>query len=171
MDWRHGERVNVQRRVVEERCRPRAWLRAVADRPYPALLESAQTGLPFGRWSLLCWDPFRRLTCRGDAVEVEDLSSGARTVSGADPFRVLSHEFAPLRIAAPPGFDLPFAGGAVGYLSYDLRHRIERLPRQTCYDLPTPEFVLCFYDRALVFDHLRGVTEWVGPAGAEPDLQ
>ena len=162
--------MNVQRRVVEERCRPRAWLRAVADRPYPALLESAQTGLPLGRWSLLCWDPFRRLTCRGSVVEAENLRSGTRTRSGADPFRVISQEFDPMRVPAPPDWGLPFAGGEVGYFSYDLRHRIERLPRWACRDVPTPDFVLCFYDRALIFDHLRGVTEWVGPVGAEPDL-
>jgi para-aminobenzoate synthetase component 1 len=167
---RIGHTVNIQRIQVEQQCRPRAYLRAVAGRPYPALLESAQAGLPFGRWSILCWDPFRRITCRGRAVEVDDLRSGMRTVSGADPFRVLSREFAPLRIAAPVGFDLPFVGGAVGYLSYDLRHRIERLPRSTSYDVPTPEFDFCLYDRALVFDHLRGVTEWVGPAGVDPDL-
>jgi para-aminobenzoate synthetase component 1 len=162
--------VNVQRTFVEGGCRPRAFLRAVADRPYPALLESAQAGTPYGRWSILCWDPFRRLTCRGRVVEVDDLRTGRRTVSGADPFRVLSREFAPLRFDAPEDFALPFAGGAVGYFSYDLRHRIERLPRRARHDVPTPDFVLCLYESALVFDHLRGVTEWVGPACAAPDL-
>jgi para-aminobenzoate synthetase component 1 len=162
--------MNVQRISVEEGCRPRAYLRAVADRPYPALLESAQAGLPYGRWSVLCWDPFRRLTCCGGSVVAEDLRSGMRRVSGADPFRVLSREFAPLRVKAPADFGLPFAGGAVGFFSYDLRHRIERLPRRASQDVPTPDFAFCLYDRALVFDHLRAVTEWVGPAGAAPDL-
>ncbi len=162
--------MNVQRTFVEDGCRPRAWLRAVADRPYPALLESAQTGLPYGRWSILCWDPFRRVSCRGHSVTVEDLRTGMRTTSGAEPFRVLAREFAPLHAQAPSHFDLPFAGGAVGYFSYDLRHRIERLPRWTRHDVPTPDYVFCFYDRALIFDHLSGVTEWVGPEGAEPEL-
>jgi len=160
----------VQRILLEEQCRPRDYLRSVADRPYPALLESAQTGLPYGRWSLLCWDPFRKVTCRGDVVEVEDLRSGALSVSAADPFKVLSREFVPHRVRLPADFDLPFVGGAVGYFSYDLRHRIERLPRLCCCDVPTPEFVLCFYDSAIVFDHHRGLTEWVGPADARPEL-
>lgn len=160
----------LQHKHVEKGCRPLAYLRGVADRPYPALLESAQHNVPFGRWSVLCWNPFKRVTCRGRSVEVEELRSGTRRVTEEDPFRVLSREFEPIRTAAPGGFEVPFAGGAVGYFSYDLRHRIERLPHRVARDVPIPEFILCFYDSALVFDHRRGVTTWVGMQGAEPAL-
>ncbi len=162
--------MGIRRAIIEERCRPFAYLRAVAERPYPALLESSGHSAGFGRFSLLCWDPFRRVTCFPDAVEVADLRSGkARTVRG-EPFRVLAREFDRCRLRTPEGFDLPFAGGAVGYFSYDLRHRIERLPRLCEYDLDVPGYTLCFYDRGLVFDHGRGVTEWVGPADAAPKV-
>jgi len=159
----------VQRRVIEPRCRPFAWLRAVADRSYPALLESAQHGTPLGRYSICCWDPFMVLRCVGGRVLVEDVRTGARRVARGDPFHALSREFARHRFAAP-GLDLPFAGGAVGYFSYDLRHRVEALPRRCRYDVPVPEFILAFYDGGLVFDHGRGVTEWVGRRGTEPEL-
>ncbi len=160
----------MQRRTIEDTCRPFAYLRGAAGRPFPALLESAQVGTPLGRWSILCYDPFARLTCRGGRVYFHDLRAGARRRLTGNPFRALSRAFDRYRLRLPDDFDLPFAGGAVGYFSYDLRHRVERLPRRCEYDLDVPEFDLALYDRALVFDHRRAVTEWVGPDGAEPDV-
>ena len=159
----------MYRRVVERRCRPFAWLRAVADRPFPALLESAQHGTPLGRYSLCCWAPFAVLRCLDGRVSVEDQRTGATRLLLGDPFRALSREFAAHRLALPD-MDLPFAGGAVGYFSYDLRHRIETLPHACHYDVPVPEFILALYDGGLVFDHARGLTEWIGPDGTEPIL-
>jgi len=162
--------LRIERRLVEQQCRPLAWLRAVADRPYPALLESSGPPAPFGRYSLACWDPMLKITCLSEQVVIEDLRGGTRQVTGQDPFRALSDEFERRRLSVPGDFDLPFAGGAVGYFSYDLRHRIEALPRRCDYDLDIPYFVLCFYDEGLIFDREEGVTEWVGPAGRAPDL-
>jgi para-aminobenzoate synthetase component 1 len=47
---------------------------------------------------------------------------------------------------------VPFAGGAVGYLSYDLCHFIEKLPHKAVDDLNLPECYLCFYDAVAAFD-------------------
>jgi para-aminobenzoate synthetase component 1 len=48
------------------------------------------------------------------------------------------------------------AGGAVGYLSYDLCHFIERLPNKAVDDLQLPECYLGFYDAVMAFDLLKG---------------
>jgi len=50
---------------------------------------------------------------------------------------------------------VPFIGGAVGYLSYDLCHFIERLPDTAVDDLQLPECYFGFYDLVLVFDNLE----------------
>ncbi|GAF81297.1 unnamed protein product, partial [marine sediment metagenome] len=157
---------SIQVAVLEQGCRPFEWLRSVADEPYPVLLESSLHDTYLGQYSILCWDPLKKLTCRADGVEIEDLRRGGRVVLTENPFKVLSAEFDRHRFAAPSGFDLPFAGGAVGYFSYDLRHRVEKLPRWCSYDLDVPEFIVCFYDRAVIFDHRRDVTVCVGPARA-----
>jgi len=159
----------IQRRTVETGCRPFAFLKAVAGRPYPVLLESALHSTPLGTHSILCWDPFLKVTCLDAGVEVLDLRKGTRRLVVDAPFRVLGAEFGRHAFAAP-GLDLPFAGGAIGYFSYDARHWIEQLPRSCEYDLAIPSFTFCFYDGALVFDHQRNVTEWVGPPGSEPEL-
>jgi len=160
----------AQRRIVEDGCRPFAYLHGAVDSPYPVLLESTQHSTPYGRYSILCMDPFRRIVCRGAEVEVTDLRTGGTEVHRRDPFAVLSAEFDAHRVELPTDFGLPFIGGAVGYFSYDLRHRIERLPRRCSYDLDIPELTLCLYDQAIVFDHVRDVTEWVGLEYAAPNL-
>jgi len=162
--------MSIRRVEIEQGSRPFAYLRAVVAEPYPALLDSSGHSADFGRYSVLCWDPFRRVTCFPEAVEIADLRTGETRMTDGEPFRVLAQEFDRCRLQAPDGFDLPFAGGAVGYFSYDLRHRIERLPRLCDYDLDVPYYTLCFYDRGLVFDHRRDVTEWVGPEGGEPHV-
>jgi len=51
---------------------------------------------------------------------------------------------------------VPFVGGAVGYLSYNLCHFIERLPSTAVDDLKLPECYFGFYDLILAFDNLQG---------------
>jgi len=52
--------------------------------------------------------------------------------------------------------DLPrFAGGAVGYLSYDIVRLLERLPEGVRDDLRVPDLLFGIYDTVLAFDHLR----------------
>src|SRR5256714_5541943 len=78
------------------------------------LLESAEQGQRFGRWSFLGFQPRA-------VLRVED---GEWTVDGAacecsDPYAAVAEELARYRLA--PLADLPpFAGGAVGLFGYDL---------------------------------------------------
>jgi para-aminobenzoate synthetase component 1 len=157
----------VRVEVVEHGCRTLDWLRAVAGESYPVLLESSLHNTRLGQYSILCWNPFRKATCRAGCVTVESLRGSAAAVRSQAVFRTLSEEFAPLRLDLPD-FPLPFAGGLVGFFSYDLRHEVEKLPRLCSYDLDVPEYVLCFYDSAIIFDHTKDVTLYVGPRGSRP---
>lgn len=47
-----------------------------------------------------------------------------------------------------------FCGGWIGYFSYELARYVERLPATTTDDLEMPLIRLCFYDRAIAYDHL-----------------
>ncbi len=148
------------------------WLEAVSGRPYPALLESSLYDPLRGAFSILCWAPYKKITLRDDVVVISDLRSSTERREAGNPFRVLSDEFEKGRLRGAHGFPLPFAGGAIGYFSYDLRHSVESLPSLCSYDLPVPRFVLCFYDRALIFDHKANATYLVGDdADGIRDLQ
>jgi anthranilate synthase component 1 len=121
---------------------------------YGFLLESVQGGERWGRYSFLGTEPATVLSVHGERVRIETPSSGAveerRT---SDPLGELKALLATLRPAAVDG--LPrFAGGAVGYLGYDVVRTFERLPAEKPTDLPVPEARLMLATSLLVFDNV-----------------
>ena len=54
-----------------------------------------------------------------------------------------------------------FIPGGIGFLSYDLAWRIEKLPNLAIDDLGLPEILICFYDSFLIFDYIRKKTIFV----------
>jgi para-aminobenzoate synthetase component 1 len=53
----------------------------------------------------------------------------------------------------PQGSELPFAGGLIGYLSYDFGRRLEPLPELAVDDLQLPDAALGLYAWAVISDH------------------
>lgn len=68
-----------------------------------------------------------------------------------DPFDILRQHLASFSDVSIEG-DVPFAGGAVGYFSYDLGRHVEVVPSTAREDIPTPDYALGFYDSALCID-------------------
>ncbi|MEN0108420.1 MAG: aminodeoxychorismate synthase component I [Pseudomonas sp.] len=72
----------------------------------------------------------------------------------------------------PTGCELPFAGGLMGYLSYDFGRRLERLPIQAVNDLHLPDAQLGLYGWALISDHQTASSQLLfHPALAEAERQ
>jgi para-aminobenzoate synthetase component I len=128
---------------------------AFRDLPGLALLEAARPGRN-ARWSYLTADPL--------AIVVEP-------APGDDPLasaRVELARLAPERpndAAAPP-----FAGGLVGYLSYDLGRRYERLPEIAAADQDLPLMRLGLHDWVVAWDRATGTT-WLGSRVADSDVE
>ncbi|WP_027340838.1 aminodeoxychorismate synthase component I [Halonatronum saccharophilum] len=91
---------------------------------------------------------------------------GRYSFIGANPFKVLKfkdEETNPLeelrselnKYKVDNHTELPFIGGAVGYLSYDLCHYIEDLPKSVVDDVAIPDLYVGLYDWVLVVDHLK----------------
>jgi para-aminobenzoate synthetase component 1 len=113
--------------------------------PMVALLHSAAEAGGRGRFSYLAVEPFRSIESTDLIVSVD-----GRPVAG-DPFTVLERELAAL--ALPPGAaPVPFAGGAVGFLGYELGRTLERLPARHGNDLGIPDMAFGLYDVVLAFD-------------------
>src|SRR5690606_13959739 len=73
---------------------------------------------------------------------------------GEDILHVLKAELGQYRAADLPG--LPrFAGGAVGYLGYDVVRFFERLPDTAAPALDMPDAIFLLADTLVVFDHAR----------------
>ena len=116
------------------------------------LLESAEFGKSWGRYSLIGWDPFLLVLIYSERTEVFNGPCKA-DLRGQDPIgvlRQLSRRIDPVGV----GVELPFQGGLVGYFSYDFVRRIERLPGVYPYDEGFPEGVFMAPGRVVVFDHL-----------------
>jgi para-aminobenzoate synthetase component 1 len=125
------------------------------DRQFSFFLDSGMDPHKLGRYSFMGSDPFLVISSYGDEVILSE-GTEKRRLSG-NPFDVLGHflEMYHLDSYSSP---VPFVGGAMGYLSYDLCHFIERLPSAAVDDLKLPECYFGFYDRVLAFDNLQDKT-------------
>ena len=112
------------------------------------LLESAEQGQRFGRWSFL--GVHQRAVMR--------LEHGLLTVDGQpreydDPYAAVAAELARYRLAPLDGLP-PFAGGAVGMFGYDLVRTFEpSVGPPNADELGVPELAVMVSDVLLAFDH------------------
>lgn len=122
-------------------------------RPGLAWLDSSLVEGRLGRWSIVVSDPRWTLTGYEDGVLMECAGAPRRLGPGAlHAFaRLVEREQGAWRPAhAPDG--LPFVGGAIGYLGFELGREVERVPATTRDDTGAPVIAFGWYDAALVWD-------------------
>ncbi|HEU0130637.1 MAG TPA: anthranilate synthase component I [Mycobacteriales bacterium] len=120
-------------------------------RPGTFLLESAETGRSWSRYSFVGARSAATLTARdGQAVWTGTPPAGV-PLSG-DPVAVLKRTVEHLH--TPPRQWLgPLTGGLVGFLSYDAVRRLERVPELAEDDLGVPELAFLLATDLAVLDH------------------
>ncbi len=126
-------------------------------RPYAMLLLSGGH-LDAARYSLLGWDPFLIIRAKGRRVAVQG-PGGQRTLTG-NPFDLLEDCLQSLELPGETPV-APMAAGAVGFLAYDLKDHLERLPVTVQDDLHLPELVLAFPRHLIIQDRWEGRTTQV----------
>lgn len=123
------------------RANPADYFAAIRHAPGSVLLDSGRPSAERGRYDLLSAWPLATL-----AVAPEE--------SGAAFLQRLRDTLGQLGNAAMPGgLELPFAGGLIGYLSYDFGRHLEALPAQAQDDLQLPDARFGLYPWALISDH------------------
>ena len=126
-----------------------AYLKLRGDGP-SFLLESAERGQRFGRWSFLGVRPRRLIRLGPNGLEIDGEPRDAE-----DPFAAVQAELDRYRLAPLPDLP-PFAGGAVGLFGYDLARIAEPAIGEGPEDeLGLPRLALMVSDVLLAFDHLR----------------
>jgi para-aminobenzoate synthetase component 1 len=127
---------------------PETVFAAWAQTDHLAWLDS---GGPVGvrsRYAYLCVEPFRVFEATDGRV-----TRDGRPLDG-DPFTLLQQEIARFQLE-PDAAPLPFAGGAVGFLGYELARCLERLPARHPRDPDVPDLSIAFYDVVFGFDRLE----------------
>ena len=120
-------------------------------RPGTFLLESAEPGASFSRWSFVGVNAIATLSSDGDdAAWTGQVPAGLPT--GGDALDVLAESWRAVRGPRLTGLP-PLTGGFVGYLSYDVVRRIEPLPDITPDELNLPELRMLLVTDVAAVDH------------------
>jgi anthranilate synthase component 1 len=161
--------VPVTRRLLADGETPVGVYRKLAGGPGTFLLESAEHGRTFSRYSFVGVRSVATLSeSGGDAVWLGDPPPGVP--AGGDPMEVLRDTVAALRSPHLDGLP-PLTGGMVGYLAYDVVRRFERLPSNGVDDLRVPELGMMLATDLAVLDHSDGslllIANALVPPGAD----
>ncbi len=145
--------VPITRRLLADGETPIGVYRKLAGGPGTFLLESAEQGRSWSRYS------FVGVRCPAMLTEVDGRTSwvGRPPVedASADPLLALRQTTEALR--SPRRADLPpLTGGLVGYIAYDAVRRLERLPSTAHDDLGMPDLAMMLATDLAVLDHSDG---------------
>ena len=145
----------------------------IATGPYSYLLESAQGGEQWGRYSIIGLPCQTVLKVTGHRVTVSSNGHPEEDLEVDDPLAFIEAFQARYRVAPHP--ELPrFHGGLVGYFGYDcVRYVEKRLQHSTPPDpLGTPDAVLMVSEEIIVFDNLKGRMQLISLVDpAEPGVR
>ncbi|MCD7038787.1 aminodeoxychorismate synthase component I [Pseudomonas sp. MAFF 311095] len=131
------------------RANPAEFFAAIRHAPGAVLLDSGRPAAERGRYDLLSAWPQATLTVSPDE-------------SGSDFLQRLRENLTQLGKAdLPTGYTLPFAGGLIGYLSYDFGRHLEQMPHLATDDLHLPDARFGLYAWALISDHQAQTSQLV----------
>lgn len=155
--------VPVTRKVLADSETPlSAYAKLAGDRPGTFLLESAENGRSWSRWSFIgVGSPAALTVVDGQAAWYGNVPSGAP--SGGDPIAALGLTLELLRSERLPDLP-PLTGGMVGFLGYDAVRRLERLGNTAVDDLQIPEMVMLLATDLAAVDHHEGAITLIANA-------
>lgn len=138
-----------------------------AGRPGTFLLESAEQGGIWSRYSFVGVSSFGVLTQSTDAVDWLDYGLSAERALGRDaprkPLDAIAHlhaRWSTPRIDGHP----PLTGGLVGFIGWEAVRQLERLPAQPPADYEIPGQALSFVSELVVVDHRTGIVLLIAAA-------
>ena len=127
----------------------------IEDRDWSTLLCSNQEMFKHERYDILTSDPIEKIYAYKDKTILENKAGRKETKD--DPIEVLHKTMDQYKSDIK---DLPFSGGAIGYLSYDLGNHYENI-NQNHNDIDVPLMAYGIYDWAIVIDHFEKITTLV----------
>ncbi|UUE17116.1 anthranilate synthase component I [Leuconostoc mesenteroides] len=109
------------------------------------LLESVPTDSEKSRYSIIALDPVHEFKTNGMLVTIDGQTSESK-----DPLLALQNLVV---VQEQPVEELPFQGGAIGYVGFDTVACYEKLENQPKDELDMPDSHLFLYENFVIFDH------------------
>jgi anthranilate/para-aminobenzoate synthase component I len=120
------------------------------EAPGSVLLESIKGPDKIARYSFICAGPFMEFRVKNGSVRI--VRNNKTVVTSDPPLKKLKELLSVYRVSRKKGIP-PFAGGAVGMISYDFVHYLERLPKTSADDLDIPDAHFYLIDTVIAVDH------------------
>ncbi|MBN1832364.1 MAG: anthranilate synthase component I [Deltaproteobacteria bacterium] len=146
-----GNLIPLYQEILADTDTPVSAYLKIRDKSFSYLLESADGGERWGRYSFIGYKPFLTVQSRGKEIEILEKGEKKIVREVENPLSVLRdliRDISPVTIKGLP----PFQGGFVGYFNYDLIRTWEHLPGICPEDMPESMFTCA--GRLIVFDHL-----------------
>lgn len=145
--------IPVYKEIIADLETPVSAFQKIGDSKYKFLLESAERGEQFGRYSFLGCDPAAIISCQDKVFKIEN-GGQIKEYNCHDPLRELESFLD--QYSFPKELELPpFCGGAVGYLGYEISSYYEEIPKTNFDELKVPDILFILTDTLLIFDHLK----------------
>lgn len=144
----------------------------LADKPWSMWLDSGQNDHIDACFDILVWQPEITLCTYHNKTYIHHTNTNEKYISEEDPLYLLEKiQQQVLTKQTTSEQDLPFLGGALGYFSYDLGRRFEKLPTQAEQDINLPEMAIGIYSQAIIFDHKKQQFFLVCPQDKRQELE
>ena len=151
-----GNLIPVSTELIADAETPISAFKKLDRGGYAFLLESAENSDEGGRYSFVGSDPRILFRADGRKITISEYGDSRDYEAEGDPLHELQKLMAQFKPVQVP--DLPrFAGGAVGYMSYDavrfFEPAIGPLPQGEPDPIEVPDMVFMISDTLLIFDH------------------
>lgn len=114
------------------------------------LLESIEGGEKWGRYSFLGYNPIAYVTFKDGRITIHD--NDIRTIKSQNPLSELRNFLSGYKAPKITGLP-PFAGGFVGYFSYNMIGYAEPILKLRSSEFN--DFDLMLFDKVIAYDHLK----------------
>jgi len=160
----HGNLIPVFREIMADLDTPVSAFLKLDAGSHAFLLESVEGGEKWARYSFLGADPRVVIRGRGGEVTVTENGRERPLPHAGNPLLAVRDYLAQYKAVAVPDLP-PFAGGAVGYVGYDMVRFFDAVPvqpdRPDAPGLGLDDFRFVLTDRMVVFDAARQVIQVV----------
>ncbi|OGV31887.1 MAG: hypothetical protein A3E88_07610 [Legionellales bacterium RIFCSPHIGHO2_12_FULL_35_11] len=149
-----AKRIAVYKEIPGDKLTPTNVFLALKDKVKDViLLESSLKEKNLGRYSYFCFDPIAIIKSYGQKIQIEQ--DGQVSIIEGNPFTIL-REFQK-DLSCKVNHSLAgFAGGMVGFLSYDAIRLIESIPNKNQDIDNIPDILFRFYRNHITFDNQTG---------------